>query len=564
MWTAMASEAAAANEAKEQSVLDVLVGLLDGLEGLEDERREEILATVRAVLARNEQLERQLAGLGRRGMKANEGVDHRQLRLLLEALDAREEHDEGELETDEEAQAQAELLRRRAEAAAERARQKALAAKAEPKRRPVKKRLPEHLERRDHLIEVPHGERPCPKCGQEREVIGHDVSEVVEFVPAKIYVRRDRREKRACRGCEAAVVRAPRGDKIVAGGQLGCSLVAELACNKYDLGLPLHRQRKVFQRMGLTLSTSTLGDQIKWAAELLRPLWLEAIDQVLASRVMHIDGSGLVTLDRDHPKGKRTGTLWNIVGAKSTKPEVAAYCYASTKRARRDQGKHGEYGPVDILEQREGIVVSDADTLFTKQRRRVDIIDAGCNMHARRYFSKALDAGDERAALIIGNFKYLYQVEEDVRDASDEERLAARREHSTPCYRDMIAWCKTVQRDEPPKSPFGRALAYLLRHEASLRRFESDGGIPIDNKAAEHSFVPVALTRKNYLFVGSDAGGQRAAIVYTMLRCCRLAGVEPFEYLREVLAVLARKIRRVDVAQLMPRAWAERRAAAGV
>lgn len=557
----MASEAAEAK--KDESVLAVLVGLLDGLEGLDDARREEILATVRAVIARNEQLERQLAGLGRRSMKANEGVDHRQLRLLLEALDVREKIDEDEAETDEEEQAEAELLRRRAEAAAERARQKVLAAKANPRRKPMKKRLPAQLERRDNLIEVPECERACPKCGEQREVIGHDVSEVVEFVPAKLYVRRDRREKRACRSCEAAMVRAPLGDKIVAGGQLGCSLVAELACNKYDLGLPLHRQRKIFQRMGLTLSSSTLADQIKWAAELLRPLWLEAIDQVLASRVMHIDGSGLVTLDRDDPKGKRTGTLWNIVGADSTKPKVAAYCYASTKQAKSDEDKHDEYGPVDILEQREGIVVSDADTLFTKQRRRKNVIDAGCNMHARRYFVKALDAGDERAALIIGNFKYLYQVEEDVRDASDEERLAARLELSTPCYRDMIAWCKTKQRDEPPKSPFGRALGYLLRHETSLRRFESDGGIPIDNMAAEHSFVPVALTRKNYLFVGSDAGGQRAAIIYTVLRCCRLAGVEPFEYLSDVLPVLARKIRRVDVAQLMPRAWAEQRAEAG-
>ena len=116
------------------------------------------------------------------------------------------------------------------------------------------------------------------------------------------------------------------------------------------------------------------------------------------------------------------------------------------------------------------------------------------------------------------------------------------------------------QRDEPPKSPFGKALNYLLRHEVALRRFESDGRIPIDNMASEHCFVPVALTRKNYLFAGADSGAERAAIVYTVLRCCRLAEVEPFEYLSEVLPVLAGKLRRVDIPALMPRAWAQRRA----
>ena len=341
---------------------------------------------------------------------------YRQLKLLLDGLAQRELID---ADVDADAEEQAQLLTERAEAAAERARQQKLAAEAEPKRKPIKKRLPAQLERRDNLIEVPAEQRPCPQCGEERAVIGHEVSEVAELIPAKIIVRRDRREKRACRSCEAEVVRAPRGDKIVAGGQLGCSLVAEVVCNKYELGLPLHRQRKNLQRMGLTLSTSTLCDQIKWAAELLRPLWLEAIEQVLAARVMHLDGTGLDVLDRDHPKGKRRGALWNIVGASSTKPEVAAYCYASTKKAKGQ--RKGERGPDDILALRVGIMVSDADTLFENQRKREDLIDAGCNMHARRYFVKALDAGDERAAMLIGNFKYLYQVEDDARDMSDEQ-----------------------------------------------------------------------------------------------------------------------------------------------
>ncbi|WP_181197722.1 IS66 family transposase [Enhygromyxa salina] len=292
---------------------------------------------------------------------------------------------------------------------------------------------------------MPEGERACPTCGEEREVIGHS-----------------------------------------------------------------------FKRLGLPLSISTLCDQIKWGAERLVPLWLEAIDQVLGARVMHLDGSGLDVLARDHAKGKRRGALWGMAGATSTKPEVAAYVYASTKKAQGQRPR--ELGPSDILALREGIVVLDMDTLFTAQRKRPELIDCGCNMHARRYFVKALDSGDTRAALVIGAFKALYQVEDEVRDASDAERLAARREHSTPCYDDMVSWCRAYEPDVPPKSPLGRAIGYLLKHQLALRRFESDGGIPIDNMAAEHNFVPVALTRKNFLFAGSDAGAERAAVVYTILR----------------------------------------------
>lgn len=542
----MAPASQSSNDDLVGPVLEVLPKLLA------DGRIDEVLEAVQALVARNEHLERQLAALDRKRMKTNEGVSTDQLMLFVNKL--REQQAVEDSDPALAAKQEDERLHERAEAAAERARQKALAEKDKPKRSPLKKPLPAELPRRDHIIEVPEAERACPKCGDERKVIGHDISEVVELIPAQIYIRRDKREKRACRTCEAAVVRAPRGNKIVIGGQLGCSVVAQIFVDKYDLGVPLNRQRKNFQRMGLPLSTSTLCDQVKWGTELLRPLWLEAIDQVFASHVMHLDGTGIDVLDRDHPKGKRRGALWSVAGASATKPEIAAYFYTSTKKAKGQ--RDGELGPSEILAQRTGILVSDADTLFIEQRKRTDLIDCGCNMHARRYFVKALDAGDSRAALVLGAFKGLYQVEDDVREASAAERLAARREHSTPIYDDIVNWCLAYQRLEPPKSALGRAISYLLNHQLSLRRFETDGTIPIDNMAAEHNFVSVALTRKNFLFAGSDAGGEWAAIAYTILRCCRLAGVEPVEYLTDVLTVLSRKVKRADLAKLMPAQWA--------
>lgn len=537
----------AGNEAEFSGpVLEVLPQLL--AEG----RIDEVLAAFRAIVARNEALEKRLAKLVNRGHKSNEGVSTEQLRLLLDELGQQQakqaEDDDGQEPVEVDAR-----LMAQADAAAERARTKALALGRPAKQKPSRKPFPDHLPRREHVIDVPEAERVCPSCGGIRDVCGHEVSEVLELEPAKIYVRRDKRLKRTCRPCDGGIVRAPRGDKVVVGGQFGCGFVASLLYQKYEQGLPLHRQRKDLARMGIKLSTSTLCDQVKWATELMTPLWLEAVDGVLGSCVMHIDGSGVKVLDRDHRDGKRLGTLWATVGADADGPKLAAYHYASTKKAKGQ--RPGELGPTDILSLRRGIVVSDADTLFIEQMRREEVIDCGCSMHARRYFAKALDGGDKRAAPAIGAFKGLYQVEEEFREATAAARLDARRGRSTPIYDDISAWCHHHERDTPPSSPLGRAIRYLIRHEDALRRFETDGRIPIDNAAAEHAFVPVALTRKNYLFFGADTGGDRAAIVYTILRCCRLANVDPVAYMKDVLAILSRGIRRVDVPDLLPARW---------
>ena len=527
-------------------VLEVLPQLL--AEG----RVDEVLAAFRAIVARNEALEKRLAKLVHRGQKSNEGVSADQLRLLLDELGQQQAKQAEDEDGQEPVEVDARLMAQ-AEAAAERARTKALALGRPPKQKPVRKTFPDHLPRHEHVIDVPESERVCPSCGAVREVCGHEVSEVLELEPAKLYVRRDKRLKRTCRPCDGEIVRAPRGDKVVAGGQFGCGFVASLLYQKYEQGLPLHRQRKDLARMGLKLSTSTLCDQVKWGTELMKPLWLEAVDGVLDSDVMHIDGSGVHVLDRDHREGKRLGTLWATVGADADGPKLAAYHYASTKKAKGQ--RPGELGPTDILSLRRGIIVSDADTLFIAQMRREEVIDCGCNMHARRYFAKAVDDGDKRAAPMLGAFKGLYQIEEEFRDATPEERLDARREPSTPIYDDISAWCHHHERDTLPRSALGRGSRYLIRHEDALRRFETDGRIPIDNAAAEHAFVPVALTRKNYLFSGADTGGERAAIVYTILRCCRLANIDPVAYMKDVLAILSRGIRRVDVPDLVPARW---------
>ncbi len=516
------------------------------------EQRGEILAVLRTLLeagevgavvdlvgklvARNTELERRLAELLARGHK-REGVSSAQLKLFLDELAPERA---AELE-----QANAQL---RAASGIDDPAPAAEPQTGKPRRQPPLRRpIPPHLRRVPNVIPVPPAERPCPTCGAERVCIGHETTEVIELIPAEVIVRLDQREKLICRACEE-LTRAPQGDKVVQGGRLGSTLVAELLVDKYRDGLPLHRQKQRFERLGLSLSVSTLADQVTWATDLLQPLWRAALAHVLVAPVLHLDSTSLPVLDRDSPGGRRLGALWGYVGG-----DTALYLYASTgkKQGQRD----GELGPEDVLRLRRGYVVADAATLYDASFKRDDLIECGCNMHARRYWTKALDRGDTRAALPLAAFKKLYEIEDEVRGAAPAARLATRQQRSKPVYDELVAWCTTHQPHEPPASPLGVAIRYQLNHQVALQRFLTDGVIPIDNGVVERLHVRAALTRKNFLFAGSDAGGERAAIAFTILGCCQLAGVNPVAYLGDVLPGLARSIRLRDVPGLLPANW---------
>jgi transposase len=529
---------------KRGPVLEVLRELLaEGRDGA-------VLALVSKLVARNGELEQRLAQLLSRGHK-NEGISAGQLKLFLDALGATVEG--GDAVAPEISEANDKL--RSASGIDAKAADEATTEK--PARQPpLRQPAPSHLPRIDNPITVPPAERPCPSCGAERVCIGHDVTEVIELVPAQVVVRVDQREKLACETCEGELVRAPAGDKVVSGGRLGSTLVAALLVDKYDDGLPLHRQKRRFERLGLPLSVSTLADQVTWGTDLLRPLWRAAVEQVLAARVMHLDATGLPVLDRDAAGGKRLGSLWGYVGDEN----VAAYLYTST--GKKTAQRPGEVGPEDMLARRTGYTVADASNLFDASFERPALIECGCNMHGRRYFAKALDGGDARAALPIAAYKKLYEIEAKIRDQEPDEKLATRRAESKPVWDELVAWCDTYKPHEPPSSPLGAAIRYLMNHKDALGRFLADGVIPIDNGIVERLHVRAALTRKNYLFAGSDTGGERAAIAYTILGCCRLAGVNPVEYLADVLPRLGRRVRLRDVADLLPAPWQAAREAA--
>lgn len=545
------------DEGRNTAALDIVRQLArsNGALALENAKlaaEKEQLATEKEQLAtEKEELERRLARIDA-FRKKNEGVSTDQLLLFLSELTGESEvandASDGDAADNDDAALSSDMI-----AANTKLREvseidgKPEPVTPKPAAQPsLRKPLAAHLERVDHPIPVAPEKRPCPRCGKDRVCIGHDITEVAELQPAKVIVRRDIREKLSCEDCEGELVRAPTGDKVVTGGRLGPRLVAELLVDKYSDGLPLHRQKERFARMGLELPISTLADQVTWATDLLRPLWRAALAQVLASKVMHLDATGLPVLDREVAGGKRLGALWGYVGSAN----VAAYVYTSTGSAKAQRKE--EIGPADMLALRTGYTVADASNLFDASFKRPDLIECGCNMHARRYFVKALDAGDTRAALPIAAYKKIYEIESEIASLHPSEKLAKRIEQSRPVFDELGAWCRTYQAHEPPASRLGAAIRYFTNHEVALGRFLEAGEVPPDNGAVERLHVRAALTRKNFLFAGSDAGGDRAAIAFTILSCCRLIGVNPVDYLADLLPRLARRVRLRDVPALLP------------
>jgi transposase len=510
-------------------VLDILRGLLEAGE------HDKVVGLVSQLLLRNGELEKKLAKRSNGAGNETEGLSREQLDLFLQAIKEEAEH---ALQQANDKLGQASQPPAKPEPAPK-----------PPRQPPVRRPPPPNLRRVDNPIPVPAEERACPVCGKDRKCIGHDRTEVIELIPAEVIVRVDLREVLTCTPCEGELARAPLGDKVISGGIYGSALVSTLLVRKYDHGMTLHRQREELLRLGLDMPSASMSDQITWITDLLCPIWHELHSSVLNARVMQLDSTSLPVRDKEHGYGIQLGSLCAYVGDQ----EVVVYLYAST--GRKNGQRVGELGPEDFLAMRSGPTLADASNAFDKSFLRPDLIELGCNMHARRYFIKALDSGDTRAAMPLAAFKRLYDIEEEAAELGAAARTAVRQQKSRPIYDELLSWCRTYLPLEPPKTPLAAACAYVINHHLALMRFLDDGAFPIDNGLVERLHRRPAIGRRNFLFVGSHAGGERAAIAYSILSTCRLLGLNPVTYLADVVPRLARGVEHDDLAALMPKAW---------
>lgn len=386
----------------------------------------------------------------------------------------------------------------------------------------------------------------CADCGAQKVKIGEERSEILELVPAMFRVLVDIREKWACRACQGNVVIAPPADKVVDGGLPGPGLVAHVLVSKYKDHAPIERQADIYARWGVKLAPSTMNDWVRVGADLIEPIVKRIHQRVLGAYLLQADDTGLRVLDKSQAGGVRKGHLWTLIGD----GKLAFYGYAKTWSA-----EHA----LPLFSGRRGYIQMDGyaglDRLFIGPDP--PCIEVGCMAHCRRKYNDAKDGGDIRALLPMGIFAALYVIEAEAKEGGldAEARRAVRQEKSKPLLNQLGKWVAEVHPKTTPQSPLGKAITYTINQWKQLTRYLDDGHLPIDNSASERALRPIAVGRKNWLFAGSEEGAKRAAAIYTIIGSCALNGVDPWAYLRDVLAKLSGMWPQNRLDELLPDVW---------
>jgi transposase len=414
---------------------------------------------------------------------------------------------------------------------------------AEPKSKPSRKPLPEHLPREvvTHLPE----QDCCPDCGAALRNFGEDVAEILEYIPANFKVIRHVRPKFACTGCER-VVEAPAPSRTIERGLAGPGLLAHVLTAKYADHCPLYRQSEIYAREGVDLDRSTLAGWVGASSELLAPLVDAVRKHVLSAAKIHADDTPVPVLAPGNGKTK-TGRLWTYVrderpAGEGTAPAVW-FAYSPDRK-----GEH----PRQHLKSFKGALQADAYAGFHHLYDCGSIYEVACWAHARRKFHDihAIHASPITTEA-IARIGALYGIEENVRGKPTELRCSTRQARAKPLLDDLRCWLEKSFRSLSTKSETAGAIRYTLSHWCALTRYVDDGLLEIDNSAAERALRGVALGRKNYLFAGSNSGGERAAAIYSLVGSAKLNGLDPERYLRQVLTHIAdHPVNRID--ELLP------------
>jgi len=412
-----------------------------------------------------------------------------------------------------------------------------------PAQKPIRQALPEHLPREVKTYQPQVS--ACPDCGGDLRKLGEDVSEVLEYVPARFRVIRYVRPKLSCASCER-IVQEPAPSRPIERGLAGPGLLAHVLVAKYCDHQPLYRQSEMYAREGVELERSTLADWVGGASRLLEPL-VEAISRhVLATGKLHADDVPIPVLAPGNGKTK-IGRLWTYVRddrpCGETTPPAVWFAYSSDRR-----GEH----PRQHLRSFRGFLQADAYAGFHHLYDGGQIQEAACWAHVRRKFYELHVAHNSPiAAAAIEHMAGLYAIESEIRGRPPEERLRERNSRSRPLLETLHSWLESTLQQVSRKSEIAAAIRYALSRWRALLRYCEDGRLEIDNNAAERALRAVALGRKNYLFAGSDAGGERAAALYSLIGTAKLNGIDPEAYLRYVLERIAEhSINRID--ELLP------------
>jgi transposase len=440
-----------------------------------------------------------------------------------------------------------------------------IAVQGHTRQKATRRNFPDDLPRRRIVQPMP---ATCPCCGgDELSKIGEDVTETLDVIPRQWIVTEHVREKYSCRSCET-ITQPPAPFHVIPRGFAGPSLLAMILVEKYANHQPLNRQSEQYAREGIELSVSTMADHVGACAAELMPVYELIRTHVFEAERIHGDDTTVPVLAK---MKTRTGRLWTYVRddqpfGGSAAP-AAVYFYSPDRR-----GEH----PERHLAGYTGILQADAysgfNTVYKPEREPGPIVEAGCWSHARRKFFELADiasTGRGKTKPVISPIAFeavqkidaIFMLERSINGLTPRERLTARRSDIGPLVNDFISWMRQQRAKLSRHNDVAKAMDYMLKRIAAFTRFLEDGRICMSNNAAERVLRGVALGRKSWLFAGSDRGGERAAVMFTLIQTCKLNDVDPQAWLADVLARIAEH-KVSDLAALLPWNWKSARSIA--
>jgi len=401
---------------------------------------------------------------------------------------------------------------------------------------PGRHKLPEHLERREQVIEPVEDTNGLKRIGEE-------VTEELEYEPGKLFVNRFVRPKYAKANNEGVII-APMIDRPFTKSIAGPGLVAQVMIDKYVDHLPLYRQMERFKRESVNIAYSTIADWVSAGCVWLTPLYEALKKVILECRYLHADETPTKVLDKDKKGTTFRGYYWVY---HNSIERLVLFDYRPGR---------GQEGPLEILKDFKGHLQTDGYVVYDVFKNKEDITVMHCMAHARRMFCESQDSDRERAEYALTEIGKLYAIERRATEESLDEtgRFKLRQAEALPILNELGAWMKEQYLTVLPKSPIGKALGYNIQRWNELMVYASDGKLNIDNNPVENSIRPVAIGRKNYLFAGSHEAAQRSAMLYSLLGTCKLHGINPFIWLRDVLQRIPNHpINKIE--ELLPHNW---------
>jgi transposase len=387
-------------------------------------------------------------------------------------------------------------------------------------------------------------EKLCPHCGKAKCEIGCEKSERFEYIPSKVIRHEILRPKLACPCGEGTVSIAPLPPQVIEQGQAGASLVAHVMLSKYDDHLPLYRQQQQFLRLGVNFSRQTLCDWVEKGAEWLQAIVREMSRELLAGDYLQVDETPVRVMDPE-VKGKcATGWLW-VKAVPGGDVVFEFHLGRGQEYARQLVGNFKGYLQRDGYSAYGALARSDSA-----------LIPVGCWGHARRKFVEAAELQSAEALDLVNDIRRLYLIERHARDEclNADQRWKLRQELAKPLLQALQPKLEAVREKHLPQSPLGKASRYVLGEWQPLNRYLEDGRLEIDNNLTENAIRPSAVGKKNWLFIGHPEAGWRSAVIYSVIVSCRRRGINPWEYLSDVLQRLP-AMKQSELASILPARW---------